>query len=331
MVATFKERSPIAIAWLLVLSFAVHSRFFIEPPVVVAAEEDGLISLFLNTYVAGLHPAILAVLYHSLILIQAIRINFLFDEQRMFSKSTFLAAMTYILLTAVFKEWANITPALVINLMVIWLFALTTKMYGAQNPKSLLFNIGLIIGICIIFYHPSTLLILVAMFALLIVRPFNLTEWIVLLMGAISPFYFLFSFLFLTDRLQRLEQYFPEWQLNLPVVDSWVQVLVTVGIIIVFLFVGVYYWQSTSRRMLIHIRKNWNVLMVMMLVLILLPFITKNASLDSLLLWIVPVTPFIAKGFLHPKKPALPNMMFWTLLLLGVVNTWELFKYYNAF
>ncbi len=331
MFATFKERSPVVIAWLFVLSVAVHSRFFVVPPTVYSTEEDGLISLFLSRSVAGLHPTLIIFLYHFLVLGQAIRLNFLFNDQRMFSKSNYLTAMVYILLTGVFSEWTNITPALVINLFVIWLFAMTTRMYNTPNPKTLLFNIGLIIGLCIILYHPSTLLVLVAMFALLIVRPFSFTEWLVLLMGVVAPFYFLFTFLYLTDRVQRLQRYIPDWELNLPDVNSRVMFTISLAIILIMLVVGIFFWQTVSRRMLIHVRKNWNVLMVMLIVMLPLPFISKNAGLDSLLLWIIPVSPFIAKGFLLAKKRPLPTLMFWILFALGIVNTWQLLKNYHSF
>jgi hypothetical protein len=49
-----------------------------------------------------------------------------------------------------------------------------------------------------------------------------------------------------------------------------------------------------------------------------------DAGIDSLLLWIVPASPFIAKGFLAPKTNTLPNIMFWALIVLGLVKTWGL-------
>jgi hypothetical protein len=326
VVAVFKDRSPITIVWLLILSIAVHSHFFVQPPVVLAAEEDGLLSLMLNRYFVGLHPSILILIYHALVLVQALRLNFLFNDQRMFTKLNYLTAMVYIILTGIFAEWSNITPALVINILVIWLFAKTTRMYNSPNPKTLLFNIGLIIGMSILLYHPSTLLVLVAIFALLVVRPFNIPEWLVMLMGVITPFYFLFSFLYLTDRMHRLQRYVPEWQLNLPGVQAPILFSITMGAIIIMLLVGLFYWQDQSRRMLIQVRKNWAILIVMLIVMLPLPFISKNASLDSLLLWIIPVSPFIAKGFGTPKRMTLPNILFWILVILVVLNTWHLVK-----
>jgi len=326
VVAVFKDRSPVAVVWLFLLSIVVHSHFFVEPPVVQAAEEDGLISMFLNRYVAALPAVLNIVIYHTLILVQALRLNFLFSDQRMFVKPNFLTAMVYILLSGMFKEWSNITPALVANIMVIWLFAKTSRLYNTQNPKTLLFNIGLIIGVSVLLYHPSTILVLVALFALMVVRPFRITEWLVLLMGILCPFYFLFSFLFLTDKVQLLSRYVPEWQFNLPAVQHPALFITSVAVIIILLMIGIFFWQKQSRRMLIHVRKNWGVLIVMALVMLPLPFISKNATLDSLLLWIVPVSPFIAKGFLGPKRPLLPNLMLWTLLVISLLNTWWLTK-----
>jgi hypothetical protein len=80
--------------------------------------------------------------------------------------------------------------------------------------------------------------------------------------------------------------------------------------------------------MLIHIRKNWGVLIVMLWVMIPLPFINKNARLDSLLMWSIPVSPFVAIGFLEIKKNTMVNIMFWIFIILIALNNWG---YYLGF
>jgi hypothetical protein len=231
--------------------------------------------------------------------------------------------MVYVLVTAIFSQWNQLTPALVANTLVIWLFSRVITLYNSPKPKTLLFNIGLIIGGCILMYHPSTLLILIAIFALMVVRPFNATEWFVMLMGVIAPFYFLFAFLYLTDRWLQFSTFIPDFQLNLPDVDPTPLFYITIAAIIISLLYGIYHFNDTSRRMLIQVRKNWGVLMVMLLIMLPLPFISANATLDSLLLWTIPVSPFIAKGFLSPKKQTFPNILFWVLVILIVLNNWS--------
>ncbi len=186
----------------MLLSFAVHLHFFIDAPNVLAGRADGLISTVLNNYFVSLHPLLLVFVYQLLVITQALRLNYLFNDHRMFGKPSFLIAMVYILLTAILKEWNELTPALVANSLIIWLYAKTVRLYNNPNPKTLLFNIGLVIGLAVLLYHPTTLLIIVALFAVLVVRPFNITEILVMFMGVVTPFYFLWSYLFLTDQSQ---------------------------------------------------------------------------------------------------------------------------------
>jgi hypothetical protein len=323
LVALFKDRSPATVIWLFLLSFIVHSHFIVDTPAIASAQNDGLLSVFLNRYVALLSPAIIILIYHALVILQALRLNYLFSDNRMYSRPNFLAAMVYILLTGIFNEWSNLTPALIENILVIWLFAKTVRLYSNPNPKTLLFNMGLLIGVSIILYHPSALLILVAFFALMVVRPFLITEWLVLLMGVVFPYYFLASYLYLTDSLGSILSYIPKWALNIPHTIISPAFFVTLGLIVIILVTGMLYSQQESRRLLIQVRKNWVVLSVLLIVMLPIPFINKGAGIDSLLLWIVPASPYMAKAFLGPKKNTFPNLMFWSLLAVALLKSWQ--------
>jgi len=326
VVALFKDRSPVTIIWLFLLSLVVHSHLFLDFSGVIAVEGSGHLSVWINKYASLIGTPLLILIYHTIIIIEALRLNYLFTDHRMYSKQNFLVAMVYILLSGIFREWTAITPALLDNILVIWFFAKTVRLYSNPNPKTLLFNIGLIIGFSILLYHPSALLILVAFFALMVVRPFIITEWLVLLMGVLSPFYFLASWLYLTDQIKSFGNYIPDWGLNLPITRVSVPFFITAGLITIILIIGIFFWQSENRRLIIQVRKNWNVLLVMLLVMLPIPFINEKAGIDSLFLWIVPASPFIAKGFLAPKKNFLPNIMFWGLLALGILKNWEVIK-----
>jgi len=324
VVALFKERSPAAIFWLIMLSIVVHSHFFVIGPVADAKNADGLLSTFLNNYAVQLAPGFIVFIYHAFVILQALRLNHLFTDYRMYSKVNYLPAMVYILLTGAFTEWSNLTSPLITNTILIWFFAKTVKLYNSPNPKTLLFNIGLLTGVSVLLYHPSALLIPVAFFALLVLRPFIITELVILLMGIIFPFYLLASYLYLTDRLLSMIHYIPLLQPDLPDLQNRIMFFATVAIIILTLLIGLYYWQQENRRLLIQVRKNWIVLLAMFFVLLPLPFINKNAGIESLILCIVPASPLIAKGFLAPKKNTLPALIFWGLICLAIVKNWQL-------
>ncbi len=326
MVALFKDRSPVTIFWLFVLSIIVHSHFFVHAPTVSATTADGLLSAFINQYIASLNAAFIILIYHAVILLQALRINHLFTDHRMYSRANYFPAMVYILLTGLFTEWSSLTPALLANFLVIWFFTKIVQLYNSPNPKTLLFNIGLLTGISTILYHPAAMLLPVAFFALMMLRPFNITEGVVLIMGVISPFYFLVSYLYLTDNLPSIKNYIPWWRFHLLKTTASPVFFITIAVIILVIFIALYFWQQENRRLLIQVRNNWVVLVVMLLVMLPVPFVNKDAGLESLLLCIVPASPLIAKGFLGPRKNTLPFIMFSALIVLGILKNWHIVK-----
>ncbi len=323
MVALFKDRSPAAIIWLFILSIIVHSYFFIDFTGVYAPKNNGLFALFLNRYWAGISPAILIFLYHIIVFLQALQLNNLFTRQKMFGKANYLPAMSYILLTGLFKEWSYLSPALLDNFIVIWLYAKCLGFYNTPDPKILLFNTGLLIGSSVLLYHPSAALLVVALFALVSLRAFAVTEWFVLLMGAICPYYFLMAYLYLTDAFAFAMSYVPAYYLHLPAAKPTVLFYVTVGVVLLILIIGLVNWQRENSRLIIQIRKNWTIMLVMLVALFSIPFINNLSGVESFVLWLVPASSFIAKGFFVPKNKLVPVLMFWGLLALAYINSWS--------
>ena len=326
MVSLFKDRSPASIIWLFLLSIIVHSHFFVHAPVVLAVKNNGLISLFLNRYFVGINETILLFSYHAMVLIMAFRFNFILTGQRMYSNVNYLPAMVFIILTGILPDWNNITPAFIANFPVIWIFGKIVQLYNSQNPKTLIFNIGLIIGGGILLYQHMALFVIVALFALLVVRPFSIPEIFVLLMGVLTPFYFLFSYLYIEGSFTDFSTYLPSWQFALPIVQNKPVFFTTIGTLVLLVLWGIYHMQEQSMRMLIQVRKNWGVLYLMVILMLPLPFLTKDGSMDIFIMWIVPASPFIAKGFMMPRKTTLHNIIFWFLILLCVLNNYSFIK-----
>lgn len=326
MVSLFKDRSPATVIWLLLLSIIVHSHFIVYTPIIKATGSDGLSSTFINNYLVSVSPVFITLIYYATVILQALRLNHLLTDERMYSRVTYLPAMAYILLTGLFIEWSSITPALISNTLVIWFLAEILHLNDSLNPKTLLFNIGLLIGISAILYHPLALLLVSSFFALIILRTFLITQLLVLLMGFLFPFYILICYLFLTDKLTLLKNYIPDWNFNFPHYHISVIMIVTAIIITLILFIGLYYMQQENRRLLIQVRNNWIVLVIMMIIMLPLPLFNKGQVIESLMLCLVPAASVIAKGFLVPKKNTLPFIMFWVLVILGILKTWNIIK-----
>lgn len=322
MVALFREKSPANIVWLVILSVAMHATFFVQPVQIVASPQDGFISIAL-LYIKNYVPAVaLIFLYQALIISQALRLNYLLGSFRMFNRPNFLVAMVYILLTGLIPAWSLLSAPLISNTLIIWLFGKLCRLYNNHHPKTLLFNIGFITGLCILGYHPLALLVAITLFGVLLLRAFNLAEIFILLVGFVTTFYFLGVILYLSGNWSKIVGYLPAWDIHFIKAKPDVQLLTTLITLVLILLLGLAFWQQNARRMLIQMRKNWGVLLVLLLILLPAPFINKNAQDEVAFLWLVPIAAFGANMFLYARKKWLVTLLFWIIFFLCIYNNW---------
>ncbi|RXK83051.1 hypothetical protein [Filimonas effusa] len=304
------------------LSILLHLPFFMHPPQVVPANGNGALSPFLFA-LPELPDVIVMVLYHVIVLLQAFRLNYMLNELRMLQKQALTTAMCYVLFTSLFEQWNHITPALLCNSLIIWLFHKMTQLKSSSQSRSIIYNIGFIAGTAVLLYHPSMTIILVCFVAIAILRPFQLNEWFILLIGILTPFYFLLFVLFLRNDLNSIWLYIPEWGTPFRLPPDLRPVVATLIALAVVLLAGIYSWRANASRMLIQVRKEWAVLLFMLLALIPAMFISKDAGYEAGLLSMVPGAALASHIFLNPRRTWLPNIFFWTLAALSIYNNWK--------
>mgnify|MGYP000323951219 FL=1 len=146
MVFLFRDRSDINVLFLVLLSVAVHFHFYFEPPIVIANPTDGLLAYLLFHYVKPLPPFALIVLFHLIVIVQALRLNILVSRFKMFQQVSYLPAFTFVVLTALFPFWDAISSGLIANAFIIWILVKLNRLFDQTQPKTLEFNIGMIVG-----------------------------------------------------------------------------------------------------------------------------------------------------------------------------------------
>lgn len=325
MVFLFRDKSVVNILFLLLLSMVVHAHLFISPTIVLNESNNGLITTVIIKQIKSVNPTILFVLYHLIIVLQAIRLNLFLDEARMFPQQGYTVSMAYILLTGLTPQWSMMSSALISNFLLLWLIIKTLKLYNHQAPKTQLFDIGLIMGLSILAYQPIFIMIPVLFFSLGIMRAFRLQEWFVLLMGILLPFYFLVSWLYITDQLAEIQAYLPSFQLNTRLfpINNYLLLAGTAAFIFVFVC-GFFSWQRFNGRLVIQMRKNWSVLLICLLIIVVAPFVCQGAGISSFISLAIPVAAFAGAVFSYPKRLIFPNLIFWILVVIIVWNNFTL-------
>jgi hypothetical protein len=107
-------------------------------------------------------------------------------------------------------------------------------------------------------------------------------------------------------------------------IDEWL--LASFIYLFIALILGLFYWQKYNNRLVIQIRKNWSVMMVLLLILMPVPFIFFGAGVESAILSLIPLTAFITNAYGYPRRFFIPNLLFWLGVVLIVHNNWIFFK-----
>ena len=325
MVSFFKDKSPAAVFGLVIVSIGVRAFFWKQSPSIIISPNDGLIYYLLRNF-SVLAGNLVAIIYHLLVVIQALRLNYALNDARMFPRPAYTTALAYVLLTALLPSWNNITAALVINSMIIWLIYRMIRLYNTPRPKTLVYNIGLITGCTVLLYFASLPLVLVAFFAVAFLRPFRFNEWIILLIGILTPFYFLAGWLFLNDKFYLFTDTFKIFHLTIIRPANLIVMISTLAFAGLAIIIGIFIWQSNNGRMVIQARKVWSILFVMLILSLPIVYFMKDAWPNALLLATVPAATFVSNVFFYPKRNIGPALLFWLFVALIVYVNWFVIK-----
>ncbi|HNG62138.1 MAG TPA: DUF6427 family protein, partial [Ferruginibacter sp.] len=194
----------------------------------------------------------------------------------------------------------------------IWVWAKMSGLYNSQSPKSALFNIGIVIGLSTFFYFPSLAFSALIIFGLALTRPFKLAEWVVALLGIITPYYFLLAYVFLADKWKGYN--LPGVAVTLPVFDQTHWAYAAIGIVLFTSIIGIFFIQQNFRRQLIQARKSWNLIFLYLLVALFVPFINATHTFEYWILCAVPLSAFLGAAFLYPAKGWFPLLLHWLLV-----------------
>ena len=320
MTGTFKANNSYNNLLLLVYGILLKFPMFLHPKVPQQQQIDGFLYrefLLILKPIGNSLPVIYGVLTFVLLYTQAIYFNKLVNEQRIMHRPNYLTGMSYLLITSLFIEWNVLSSPLIINSLLIWVWSKMSGLYSNQKPKATLFNIGIAIGLSTFFYFPSLAFAALIIFGLAITRPFKLAEWLVALLGIVTPYYFLLAFVFLTDKWKGY--HFPGFAVTSPAFNQTHLAYAAIILVLLSAIIGIIYIQQNFRRQLIQARKSWNLTFLYLFVAVFIPFVNATHTFEYWILCAVPLSAFIAAAFLYPAKNIIPLTLHWLMVAFVIL------------
>lgn len=323
MTGIFKANNPFNTFLLLIYGLLLKLPVFLHPVIPQPQRIDGfLYKAFLKwlSPFGSTVPFIYSLLTFILLYAQAVSFNKLCNEQRLLQKPNYLVGMSYLLVTSLFSEWNVLSASLIINTILVWVWSQMSKLHNKQKPKVVLFNIGIAIGFSTFFYFPSIAFVALIIFGLLFTRAFNIAEWLIALLGIVTPYYFLLAIIFLTDQWKTYV--FPGFVITYPrfVQNNWAYAAII--ILLITVVIGLFFIQQNFKKQLIQTRKSWNLLFFYTIIAVFVPFINATSNFNYWILCAIPVSAFISSTFFYTKK-WLSLALHWLIIIFVVlINYW---------
>lgn len=324
MTGIFRTKSPLSTPLLLMYGLLIKLPYIFVHPTISRSPSDGLLFGYIADAFELIRkewPVALGLFIFLLLFVQAIGINYYVNNSKMVERTTYLPAMIYLLLTSFFPEWNVLSAALIVNTLIVWIFGRLLLLPKVKQAKPVLFNIGLCIGISSFFYFPSIALAMLVVFSLIVARPPQASEWVILFLGLLVPWYLLFSWLFLTDGL---DQFTPVlFYVSIPEIKWTIDHYVFIGLLAIVFLWGTILEQMSRLKHMIQIRRSWFITILGAIALLLAPLLSTNADLSNWLIALVFVAPLAGYGFYYTSYHRLSLIVHW--IAVGFVIYFQYF------
>lgn len=253
-----------------------------------------------------------------LLYVQALFVNQLAIRHRLFIHQQYLPAFCFLVLAGMSPSFSTFSPTLLSNFVLIGTLHLLLASRNYQNANKQIFNIGFLVMLGALLQFSAVIFGFFALISLLIIRPFNLREWFVMLTGIAMPVYMLAVLLFCIDKLEWLHLW-PQLGVSLPrQLKSAEYYFGLAGGLIVWLGFSTYNMQSQLPKAPIYIRRSW-IVVTLLLCFSLIAACFSNPDLSGVWALCLPSLSLIfAQAFSHERNKKMNQIAFYFVLALAI-------------
>lgn len=328
MIAAFKHKNPGNTFILLLYGLAIKFPLFLHPETPQHNRGDN----FLYTALLKLlqpfttsTPVVFSLLAFLLVFTEAILLNRIINSLRLFPKQNYLAGMSYLLVTSMMPGWIGFSAPLLINGLLIWIWYRLLGFYNNSKPRSAIFNVSVLVGTLPLIYAPAIAYIVLLLLAVVILRPFRVTELLIALLGVLTPYYFFFVLLYLTDQWT-IDKIIPAFTFYLPRLSSSLWITGGITLLLVPFLLGGYYVQGNLNKMLIQVRKGWSLLLLLLLVSLLIILVSPDNNYVHWMVIAVPIAAFHAATYFYLSNGWLATLLHWVSFAFVIMLNYGVFK-----
>lgn len=318
----FKGTSPAVLFFIAVIFVAVWISAFMRP--VLPQNHDNeiympLYGLLFNLMGDGYYPSVI-ISFSIAVIIVFLVINFnttiFFINER-----TFLPALLFLLVIAMFPEFQMLNPALPASLLFMIALKRIMAGYHKQGVAYNFFDAGILISTGSLFYGNLIWFGVIIFIGIGLMRTISISEIAVTLLGLITPYLITFGLYYvLGNDLNELQQLiFNNLFSRSPVYSFPRLTIVTLifGAIISIISIGYIIMLQNTKK--IKSRKTFSLLIWVFVISLTVYLAVPSASVEIIWLLGIPVCYFFSHQFIYAKRRIVSEIFFTVLLTLVLV------------
>ena len=265
------------------------------------------------------NPLFKIILSFLLLIGQSILLKVLLSSNDLSPKNSILPSFLYVLLMSSFAGFQNIHPLLFANFFLIVALQIILAAYSKPDSYEQVFNATFLIALGSMFYFPVVFFILFIWLVFLVFSLLKWREWIISLLGFITPYFFLFSFYFLNNTIEnKIASYMVFFKkMNFHGSHFTISNFIFLGVLGLFFIFSFFSISSRLSEKSIFYRKKVIVLIMFLIIALLSLLFAKDFFVFSLCLLFIPFSFFFANYILQIKKLIVSEILY--LIILG---TW---------
>ena len=324
MLRIIRNNSPYTVIILFIFTLLAKLQALSHPVAPVVPEHHvffGAVVDFLNILFRG--NAFAFTLFTAVMLFaQAIYLNALFVTDKLLDKPNYVVAYLYIALTSILPSFNYFNEQLLVNWCMIGSIGIALGIHHHSLPRKHIFNAGFLIGLSTLIHFQAIAFVFVILIALLFLRTFNIAEWLVAVMGIVTPVYMYACVLFLVDKFPELS-YWPQIGVSLPrhIANPGYLIGTLISILVLFAC-GAYAVQDNLYKAGIYNRRMWTTVYVYLFLSILAAIGTDISEKSVWLMAIPALSMIIAPALIIEKTKWFSNFAFYFSLLLIIYCQW---------
>ena len=321
MIKQFRSINPVNIILLAGITLLLRAGIFIKPPDRVSVD-------FIEPFARLLIPipvenafSVLANIYLAagLLFIQSLVFNKIINSYNLLGKPTYLPALLYVSAGSLFAPFLILSPALFCNILILWMIEKFLSIYKRDQVSSVMYDLGIIVAVGTLIYFPFIAMLPLLWISLIIFRPFNWREWLAVLIGFFTIFFFLGVFYYWNDSLEKFyEIWLPlasKFPTNLHI--NYYDTLVLIPVVII-LILGFFQLQKNFFRSVVQLRKSFQLLFFMFIIGLVSFYLKQDLRLYHFLLCTPPAAVLMAYYFVHATKRWLYETLY-MILIAGII------------